>query len=265
MAVAVAAGSPLELANIAFLGTNVTSGTATALVVNTGETTYLGSVAESLVGQRTLTSFELGIRGVSLLLLRFMAVMTVVVFLINGFTKHDWKEAFFFALAIAVGLTPEMLPMIVSGTLAIGAVAMSKKKVIVKRLNSIQNFGAMDMLCTDKTGTLTQDRVVLEKYCDVVCEEDEGVLELAYYNSFHQTGLKNLLDRAVLAHRHEMPSNATVTKVDEIPFDFSRRIMSVVVDIGGSAQAHLQGRARGDLQALRPGGGRTARCRSWIR
>jgi Mg2+-importing ATPase len=239
--VTVAAGSPLELANIAFLGTNVTSGTATALVVNTGEITYLGSIAESLVGQRTLTSFELGIRGVSLLLLRFMAVMTVIVFLINGFTKHDWKEAFFFALAIAVGLTPEMLPMIVSGTLAIGAVAMSKKKVIVKRLNSIQNFGAMDMLCTDKTGTLTQDRVVLEKHCDVVCEEDEGVLELAYYNSFHQTGLKNLLDKAVLAHRPEMPSNAVVTKVDEIPFDFSRRIMSVVVDIDGRRQLISKG------------------------
>jgi Mg2+-importing ATPase len=227
--VAATLGSPLELPNIGFLGTNVTSGTATALVVNTGESTYLGSVAESLVGQRALTSFEIGIRGVSLLLLRFMAVMTVIVFFINGFTKHDWKEAFFFALAVAVGLTPEMLPMIVSGTLAIGAVAMSKKKVIVKRLNSIQNFGAMDMLCTDKTGTLTQDRVVLEKYCDVVCDEDPGVLELAYYNSFHQTGLKNLLDKAVLAHG--MASNAKVTKVDEIPFDFSRRIMSVVVDI----------------------------------
>ncbi|HUB08735.1 MAG TPA: magnesium-translocating P-type ATPase, partial [Myxococcales bacterium] len=196
-----------------------------------GESTYLGSVAESLVGQRVLTSFELGIRGVSYLLLRFMAVMTVVVFLINGFTKHDWKEAFFFAIAVAVGLTPEMLPMIVSGTLAIGALAIAKKKVIVKRLNSIQNFGAMDTLCTDKTGTLTQDRVVLEKYCDVVREEDRGVLELAYYNSFHQTGLKNLLDKAVLAHGP--PPETRVTKVDEIPFDFSRRVMSVVVDVDG--------------------------------
>jgi Mg2+-importing ATPase len=236
-----AAGSPLELPNVGFLGTNVTSGTATALVVNTGESTYLGSIAESLVGQRTLTSFEVGIRGVSLLLLRFMAVMTVVVFFINGFTKHDWKEAFFFALAVAVGLTPEMLPMIVSGTLAIGAVAMSKKKVIVKRLNSIQNFGAMDMLCTDKTGTLTQDRVVLEKHCDVVCEEDDGVLELAYYNSYHQTGLKNLLDKAVLAHAGEIASKAKVTKVDEIPFDFSRRIMSVVVDVDGNRRLISKG------------------------
>ena len=232
------AQNPLELPNVGFLGTNVTSGTATALVINTGDDTYLGSVAESLVGRRAQTSFEKGIRGVSLLLLRFMAVMTVVVFLINGFTKHDWKQAFFFALAVAVGLTPEMLPMIVTGTLAIGAVAMSKKKVIVKRLNSIQNFGAMDVLCTDKTGTLTQDRIILEKYCDVVREEDEGVFELAYYNSFHQTGLKNLLDKAVIAHK--VVPTANVIKVDEIPFDFSRRIMSVVVDVIDGTHSSIQ-------------------------
>ena len=233
------AANPLELTNVAFLGTNVTSGTATAVVLNTGDDTYLGSIAESLVGRRALTSFERGIRGVSLLLLRFMAVMTVVVFLINGATKHDWKEAFFFALAIAVGLTPEMLPMIVTGTLAIGAVAMSKKKVIVKRLNSIQNFGAMDVLCTDKTGTLTQDRIVLEQYCDVVREPDEGVFELAFYNSFYQTGLKNLLDKAVLAHKTVPTGN--VVKVDEIPFDFSRRIMSVVLDINGARRLIAKG------------------------
>jgi len=231
--------NPLELPNIAFLGTNVTSGTATALVINTGEATYLGSIAESLLGRRTVTSFEKGIRAVSLLLLRFMAVMTVIVFVLNGVTKRDWKEAFFFALAIAVGLTPEMLPMIVTGTLAIGAVAMSRKKVIVKQLNSIQNFGAMDVLCTDKTGTLTQDRIVLEKYCNVIREEDEGVLEYAYYNSFHQTGLKNLLDKAVLAHRPV--TTAHVAKVDEIPFDFSRRIMSVVVDIDGQRMLIAKG------------------------
>ena len=223
--------SPLELPNVAFLGTNVISGTATALVINTGQATYLGTIAESLLKRRTLTSFEQGIRGVSLLLLRFMAVMTAIVFVLNGITKNDWKEAFFFALAIAVGLTPEMLPMIVTGTLAIGAVSMSRKKVIVKRLNSIQNFGAMNVLCTDKTGTLTQDRIVLEKYCDVIREEDEGVLEYAYYNSHYQTGLKNLLDKAVLAHK-TVPT-AHVAKIDEIPFDFSRRIMSVVVDVDG--------------------------------
>jgi Mg2+-importing ATPase len=233
------ASNPLELPNMAFLGTNVTSGAATAIVIGTGEETYLGSVAESLVGQRAMTSFEKGIRGVSWLLLRFMAVMTVVVFLINGFTKGDWREAFLFALAVAVGLTPEMLPMIVSGTLAIGAVSMSKKKVIVKRLNSIQNFGAMDVLCTDKTGTLTQDRIVLEKYCDVVRDEDEGVFDLAFYNSFHQTGLKNLLDKAVLAHKSIPTTN--VAKVDEIPFDFSRRIMSVVIDVNGTRKLISKG------------------------
>jgi P-type Mg2+ transporter len=231
--------NPLELGNIAFLGTNVTSGTAVAVVVNTGQATYFGTIAQSLIGGRALTSFEKGIRGVSLLLLRFMAVMTVLVFFINGLTKHDWKEAFFFALAVAVGLTPEMLPMILSGTLAIGAVAMSKKKVIVKRLNSIQNFGAMDVLCTDKTGTLTEDRVVLQMHCDVVRENDKGVFQLAYYNSFYQTGLKNLLDKALLAHRTVVTEH--VTKVDEIPFDFSRRIMSVVVDVDGQRKLIAKG------------------------
>jgi len=231
--------NPLELPNICFLGTNVISGSAVAVVINTGDATYLGSVAQSLVGRRALTSFEKGIRGVSLLLMRFMAVMTVIVFFINGLTKNDWKEAFFFALAIAVGLTPEMLPMIVSGTLAIGAVAMSKKKVIVKRLNSIQNFGAMDILCTDKTGTLTQDRIILEKYCNVVREEDEGVFEMAFYNSFYQTGLKNLLDKAVLAHK-EVPTSK-VLKVDECPFDFSRRLMSVVLDFNGQRRLIAKG------------------------
>ncbi len=225
------AQNPLELPNICFLGTNVISGSSSAVVVNTGGATYLGSVAKSLTGRRAPSSFERGISGVSLLLMRFMAVMTVVVFLINGISKHDWKEAFFFALAIAVGLTPEMLPMIVTGTLAIGAVAMSRKKVIVKRLNSIQNFGAMDVLCTDKTGTLTQDRIILEQYCDVVRELDEGCFEYAYYNSYHQTGLKNLLDKAVLAHKPVTINQ--VVKIDEIPFDFSRRIMSVVLDIEG--------------------------------
>jgi P-type Mg2+ transporter len=233
------AKNPLELSNIAFLGTNVTSGTALGLVIHTGDATYFGSIAERLTGGRPVTSFERGIRSVSLLLLRFMAVMTVLVFFINGLTKHDWKEAFFFALAVAVGLTPEMLPMILSGTLAIGAIAMSKKKVIVKRLNSIQNFGAMDVLCTDKTGTLTEDRVVLEIHCDVVRERDVGVFELAYYNSFYQTGLKNLLDKALLAHGTIPTGN--VTKVDEIPFDFSRRIMSVVVDIGGDRKLIAKG------------------------
>ena len=161
----------------------------------------------------------------------FILVMVPLVFVINGLTKGDWKEAFFFALAVAVGLTPEMLPMIVTVCLTKGAMAMSRKKVIVKRLNSIQNLGAMDVLCTDKTGTLTMDRIILERHCDVVLKEDEEVLVLAYLNSHFQTGLKNLLDRAILQHTevHEHLAFPEYAKVDEIPFDFSRKMMSVVV------------------------------------
>src|SRR5271169_5317082 len=238
------AANPLELGNVAFLGTNVTSGTAVGLVINTGQATYFGRIAESLTGRRALTSFEKGIRGVSLLLLRFMAVMTVLVFFINGFTKHDWKQAFFFALAVAVGLTPEMLPMIVSVCLSRGAMTMSKKKVIVKRLNSIQNFGAMNVLCTDKTGTLTIDHVILEIHCDVFKNESEEVLRDAYLISHFQTGLKNVLDRAVLKYSelHKELSVEKITKVDEIPFDFSRRMMSVVVESpGGQRQLLTKG------------------------
>jgi Mg2+-importing ATPase len=233
------AGGGLDTPNMCFLGTNVISGIATAVVVLTGAKTYLGSIAQSITGRRPLTSFEQGIRGISFLLIRFMAVMSLLVFLLNGLTKHDWPQAFMFALSVAVGLTPEMLPMIVSGTLALGAVAMSRKKVIVKRLNSIQNVGAIDILCTDKTGTLTQDRVILERYCDVVGEEDEGVFRLAYLNSFFQTGLKNLLDKAILKHRDAVP--VIESKIDEIPFDFSRRLMSVVVDTGEARQLITKG------------------------
>ena len=168
-------------------------------------------------------------------LIRFMLVMVPVVFLLNGFVKGDWKEAFLFAIAVAVGLTPEMLPMVVTANLARGAVAMSRHKVIVKRLNAIQNLGAMDVLCTDKTGTLTQDKVVLEKHLNLTGRIDRRVLELAYLNSYYQTGLKNLLDRAVLEHvelAHEFDVLQHYTKVDEIPFDFTRRRMSVVVSNG---------------------------------
>src|SRR3954471_6087457 len=165
------------------------------------------------------------------LMIYFILVMVPLVFVINGLTKWDWAGAFFFALAVAVGLTPEMLPMIVAVCLTKGALAMSRKKVIVKRLNAIQNLGAMDVLCTDKTGTLTQDRIILEKHCDVTLKEDDEVLTLAYLNSHFQTGLKNLMDRAVLAHTevHAHPAFPADAKVDEIPFDFSRRLMSVVV------------------------------------
>ncbi|MDD4889796.1 MAG: magnesium-translocating P-type ATPase [Phycisphaerae bacterium] len=230
--------SPLELNNVAFLGTSVESGSASALVVATGLNTYLGSLSKALVGQQVQTSFDKGISTFTWLMIRFMAVMVPLVFLINALTKHspdgghDWKEAFFFAVAVAVGLTPEMLPMIVTVCLSKGAIAMSRKKVIIKRLHSIQNFGAMDVLCTDKTGTLTLDRVIIERHCDVVRKEDDDVLAMAYLNSHFQTGLKNVLDRAILDHR-EVHAEINVpewAKVDEIPFDFSRRLMSVVVE-----------------------------------
>ena len=225
--------SPLELTNICFLGTSVESGTATAAVLATGSQTYFGSMAGSLMTQHAVeTSFDKGINRFTWLMIRFMMVMVPVVFLVNGFTKHNWHEAFFFSLAIAVGLTPEMLPMIVSVCLSKGAIAMSHKKVIVKRLNSIQNFGAMNVLCADKTGTLTMDRVILEYHCDVAREEDDTVLEMAYQISYFQTGLKNVLDRAILEHGDVENPEALVKgsrKVDEIPFDFSRRIMSVLI------------------------------------
>ncbi len=226
-----AATAPLELTSIAFLGTSVESGSATAVVVATGAATYLGGMAESLAEQTTQTAFDEGISQFTWLMLRFILVMVPLVFVINGLTKGLWGDAFFFAVAVAVGLTPEMLPMIVAVCLSKGALAMSRKKVIMKRLNAIQNLGAMDVLCTDKTGTLTMDRVILERHCDVVLKEDDGVLALAYLNSHFQTGLKNILDRAILAHT-ETHVHATIpdyAKVDEIPFDFQRRIMTVVV------------------------------------
>jgi P-type Mg2+ transporter len=192
--------TPLELKNICFLGTSVESGSATAAVVETGKRTYLGNMASVLTAQAPRTSFDKGISSFTWLMIRFMAVLVPLVFLINGLTKHNWYEAFFFAMAVAVGLTPEMLPMIVTVCLSKGALAMSRKKVIVKRINSIQNLGAMDILCTDKTGTLTMDRVILEKHCDVVRQDDEGVLTLAFLNSHFQTGLRNVLDRAILDH-----------------------------------------------------------------
>jgi P-type Mg2+ transporter len=226
-----AATAPIALRNVAFLGTSVESGTASAVIVATGKSTYLGSMAESLQEPQEQTAFDRGITQFTWLMLRFMLVMVPLVFLINGLTKHNWIQAFFFALAVAVGLTPEMLPMIVTVCLSKGAVAMGHKKVIVKRINAIQNLGAMDVLCSDKTGTLTTDRVVLERCCNVMLRENEGVLALAYLNSHFQTGLKNVLDRAVLAHTeaHVHASIAEFVKVDEIPFDFERRIMSVVV------------------------------------
>ncbi len=223
--------SPLELTNVCFLGTSVESGSATAVVIETGRKTYLGIMASAITQRQPPTSFDRGVASFTWLMIRFMAVMVPLVFFINGFSKHRWGEAFLFALAVAVGLTPEMFPMIVSVCLSKGAMLMSRKKVIVKRLNSIQNLGAMDVLCTDKTGTLTMDHVILEEHCDVARQTDEGVLQLAFMNSHFQTGLKNVLDRAVLQHVevHEDVHTAEYSMVDEIPFDFSRKMMSVVV------------------------------------
>jgi P-type Mg2+ transporter len=224
--------SPIELKNVCFMGTSVESGTATAVVVTTGVHTYFGSMASSITGERALTSFDQGINRFTWLMIQLMAVMVPLVFLINGFTKHDWKGAFFFAMAVAVGLTPEMLPMIVSVCLSKGAIAMSRRKVIVKRLNAIQNFGGMDILCTDKTGTLTEDRVVLQRHCDVQGRESEEVLLDGYLISAFQTGLKNLLDRAILdsSDFHGQETAKKYKKLDELPFDFTRRMMSVLVE-----------------------------------
>ncbi len=227
-----AAASPIELKNICFMGTSVESGSATAVVVVTGPKTYFGSMASSIVEEPPPTSFDLGLSRFTWLMIHLMSVMVPTVFLINGFTKHDWESAFFFALAVAVGLTPEMLPMIVSVCLSKGALAMSRRKVIVKRLNAIQNFGGMDLLCTDKTGTLTEDRVVLMRHCDVSGQESENVLLDGYLISYFQTGLKNLLDRAILESPDFKEKSALdrYKKLDEIPFDFTRRMMSVLVE-----------------------------------
>jgi Mg2+-importing ATPase len=222
----------IEMPNAVFQGSNVVSGTAKAVVVNTGTRTHFGSISEKLGSAPVLTSFDRGIAGFTWLMIRFMLVMVSVVFLIIGVTKHDWSGALMFALAVSLGMTPEMLPMMVAVNLAKGALSMSKKKVIVKKLHAIQNFGAIDILCTDKTGTLTQDRVILEKYVDVTGRQSEDVLRYAYMNSYYQTGLRNLLDNSVLAHT-DIDVDRGCKKVDEIPFDFQRKRMSVVVDYEG--------------------------------
>lgn len=221
-----------DLDNIALMGTIVVSGSARGVVLRTGNNSYFGSIAKSISKDVGETSFEEGVKSVSVLLMKFMFVMVPIVFLINGLTKGDWLSALIFAISIAVGLTPEMLPTIVSTNLAKGANSLSKKKIVVKRLNSIQNFGAMDILCTDKTGTLTEDKIILEAYLNITGNEDENVLLHGYLNSFHQTGLKNLLDLAVIKRGDETGIQDQVkmyTKIDEIPFDFKRRRMSVVV------------------------------------
>lgn len=225
--------SPFELSNICLMGTNVISGSAIAVAVNTGGNTYFGAISKNVTGKRTETSFDKGINKISWLLIRFMLVMVPLIFLINGLLKGNWFEALLFAIAVAVGLTPEMLPMIVTANLAKGAVNMSAHKVIIKRLNAIQNIGAMDILCTDKTGTLTLDKVVLEKHVNIMGVDDPEVLTWAYLNSFHQTGVKSLIDRAILQDAEEFENgrkNQTdLEKIDEIPFDFHRRRLSVIL------------------------------------
>ena len=224
-----------DLPNVCFMGANVVSGYATGLIARTGGQTFFGQLADEIAGQYVPTAFDRGINRFTWLMIRFIIVMGPLVFLINGLTKHDWLEALLFAVSVAVGLTPEMLPMIVTVNLAKGATAMARAKVIVKRLNAIQNIGAMDVLCTDKTGTLTQDRIILKRHLDIRGEELGRVLQYAYLNSHFQSGLKNLLDNAVLEHVdiHKILGIDTgYTKVDEIPFDFSRRRLSVVVAHG---------------------------------
>ena len=226
-----------EYTNIAFMGSNVISGSATAIVVSVGDNTLFGSMTSAIATESVETNFTKGVNAVSWVLIRFMLVMVPLVFVINGFTKGNWISAFLFAISIAVGLTPEMLPMIVTSCLAKGAVSMSKKKTIVKNLNSIQNFGAMDILCTDKTGTLTQDRVVLEYHLNIKGDEDSRVLRYGYLNSYFQTGYKNLMDLAIIQRTEEEEANDSqlidlsenYKKIDEIPFDFSRRRLTTVV------------------------------------
>ena len=241
-----------DTANLAFLGSNVVSGSAKALVLAVGNDTMLGRMAKELNTKPPKTTFEKGVNSVSWVLIRFMLLMVPVVLLVNGFTKGDWMQASLFAISIAVGLTPEMLPMIVTASLAKGALAMSKQKVIIKNLNSIQNLGSMDILCTDKTGTLTQDKVVLEYHLNVDGKEDDRVLRHAFLNSYFQTGLKNLIDLAVIQRQEELGAQALVekyTKVDEIPFDFQRRRMSVVVqDREGKTQLVTKGAVEEMLQ-----------------
>lgn len=237
--------APTELANLCFMGSNVVSGSAVAVVLFTGNQTSLGSIAKSISGYRPPTSFDKGIKSVSWLLIRLVACMAPIVLIVNGLSKGNWVEAIMFALSVAVGLTPEMLPMIVTTNLAKGAVSMAKRKTVVKHLSSIQNFGAMDILCTDKTGTLTQDKIILEQHLDILGNEDLRVLRHAYMNSYYQTGLKNLMDVAILEHANEdgfIELESRYTKVDEIPFDFSRRRMSVVLkDVDGKTQMITKG------------------------
>ncbi|MCL2740436.1 MAG: HAD-IC family P-type ATPase, partial [Oscillospiraceae bacterium] len=237
--------NPLDSNNLAFMGSTVISGSAIVLVLAVGDDTVFGTISKHLQTKTPPTSFDKGVSSVSWLLIRFMAIMVPIVLLISGYTSGNWMQALLFALSVAVGLTPEMLPMIVAANLAKGAGTMAKKQVIVKELNSIQNFGAMDILCTDKTGTLTQDKIILEYHLDIHGNDDERVLRHAFLNSYYQTGLKNLMDISIIERSRELKvieDESKYSKVDEIPFDFARRRMSVVVsDTGGKTQLITKG------------------------
>ncbi|NEW62208.1 magnesium-translocating P-type ATPase [Granulicatella sp. zg-ZJ] len=247
--------SLLEIEHLAFMGTNVVSGSATALILATGNDTMIGSVEQTLQNIDEPTSFEKEMNSISWLLIRLMLVLVPVVFVINGLTDGDWIEAGVFALSVGVGLTPEMLPMIITASLAKGSIIMAKEKVIIKKLNAIQDLGAIDILCTDKTGTLTQDEIILEYPLNIHAELDLDVLEQAYLNSYYQTGLKNLLDHAIiqrtekesLTHEHLQNLNTYYAKIDELPFDFERRRMSVIVK---DKKEHIRMVTKGALEEM---------------
>jgi len=226
--------NPLDVHTICLSGTNVETGSAIGVVIHTGSDTYFGNLAKSIEGKRVVTGFDKGIDRFTWLMVRFMALMVPLVFVANGLSKGNWWEAFLFSISIAVGLTPEMLPAIVAINLSQGARMLSKKKVIVKRLNSIQNFGAMDILCTDKTGTLTQNNIVMMNYINIEKKEDPKIFHFAYLNSSNQTGFKNLLDTAIIKHSHLKNITSHIrdlfSKIDEIPFDFQRKRLSIVLE-----------------------------------
>ncbi|MFN5865893.1 MAG: magnesium-translocating P-type ATPase, partial [Candidatus Kapaibacterium sp.] len=231
------AESVTDCENLCFMGTSVSSGTATVVVLRTGAQSLFADIASVLAPTEQETSFDKGIAGVSYVLLRFMAIMVPLVFLINGLTKGTWVEALLFSMSVAVGITPEMLPMIVTTNLARGAMRLMKQKVVVKKLKSVQSLGSMQVLCTDKTGTLTLDSIVLKRHLNVYGDDDDEVLHWAYVNSYFQTGMRNLLDEAILKHdelRQMHGIDERFTKLDEIPFDFERRRMSVIVQEAGN-------------------------------
>ena len=226
-------GQIFSISNLCLMGTSVISGSATAIVINTGFETYLGGMGKQIDNKKELTNFQKGMDGITKLLIRYMVIVSIAVFIIYAFIRKDFMEAMLFALSVAVGITPTMLPMIVNVNLTKGTKTLAKEKTLVKNTEAIQNLGAIDVLCTDKTGTLTMDKIVLQKYIDVTGKEDLSILEYAYLNSYYGTGMKNLVDRAIVSYGDEHDIKNKIDKyikVDEIPFDYTRKRMSVVVE-----------------------------------